>query len=346
MTAGMEDNDTLMVVREAPWHNHPGTIILETAPLDVETALAASRMAWEVETMRLGYIEPLSGSNVVARYLGKQNPFRDDVAPGGSPIMGLVRKDTGELLGTCTPDYSVFQNRQKFDWLDGLLGSDLEFVSAGTIKGGRRVYVLAKVPEYMLIGGDKVEQFIFITGGHDGMTGVDIGICYIRMVCQNTLEIGLTGAQHHIHFKHTGDVKTKAELAGKLMQLSIASARKVRELGDKLAAVQLGETEYVDYIKSVYEPPVFNPGQTHDMKKRAISRYAGRLDLLREIYHGKTKGNSPGTGWAAYNAVVEHQDWYRGYKPASDQMLRSFVDTEVKVRALNNAIDMFLPSVN
>lgn len=345
MTAGMESNDTLMVVREAPWHNHPGTVILEEFPTEVIPALTASRMAWSVKTVPLGYTTVNKGAGFLLGRAKESLAFHVDVAPGGSPIMGIIREDTGELLGTATPDYQCFQNIEKFQFLEGLLGKELEFVSAGTIKGGRRVYVLAKVPNGMMIGGDKVDRYFFITGGHDGQTGVDIGVSYIRMVCQNTLEMGLASAQHHIHFKHIGDMEAKAKLAGDMMLMGMEHAKLVQELGNKLAAVQLGGDEYNDYIKSVYEPPVFTPGQTDDMKKRAITRYAGRLDLLRELYGGRTQGNSPYSLWSAYNSVVEHQDWYRGYKPGSDQMLRSFVDTEVKQKALDKAI-AFLPSVN
>jgi hypothetical protein len=49
---------------------------------------------------------------------------------------------------------------------------------------------------------------------------------------------------------------------------------------------------------------------------------------------GDTTGNSPGTKWTAFNAIVEHLDYGRRYTARKNQVQRSFEDTALKQRAL------------
>jgi hypothetical protein len=48
-----------------------------------------------------------------------------------------------------------------------------------------------------------------------------------------------------------------------------------------------------------------------------------------------TTGNSPGTKWAAFNAIAEHLDLGRRYTARTNQVQRSFEDTALKQRALD-----------
>ena len=48
-----------------------------------------------------------------------------------------------------------------------------------------------------------------------------------------------------------------------------------------------------------------------------------------------TTGNSPGTKWAAFDAVAEHLDYGRRYTSRTNQVQRSFEDTALKHRALD-----------
>jgi hypothetical protein len=45
---------------------------------------------------------------------------------------------------------------------------------------------------------------------------------------------------------------------------------------------------------------------------------------------GDTTGNSPGTKWAAFNAIAEHLDYGRRYRTRSNQVQRSFEGTGLK----------------
>ena len=74
-----------------------------------------------------------------------------------------------------------------------------------------------------------------------------------------------------------------------------------------------------------------------DMGKRARDQRskAEVLDIFRgQGPAGDTSGNSPGTRWAAANAVVEFSDFNRRYTKRTSQIQRSFEDGELKQKGL------------
>jgi hypothetical protein len=66
-----------------------------------------------------------------------------------------LRDGTSEALGIVSDEYEVVDNRDAFRFLDALIGSELHFETAGSLWGGPRVWVLARLPEYIKLGGDQ-----------------------------------------------------------------------------------------------------------------------------------------------------------------------------------------------
>ena len=71
-----------------------------------------------------------------------------------------LKEDTGEVLGIVSDEYEVVDNRDAFRFPDALIGSELHFETAGSLWGGRRVWVLARLPEYIELGGDQSRQVL------------------------------------------------------------------------------------------------------------------------------------------------------------------------------------------
>jgi Domain of unknown function (DUF932) len=71
-----------------------------------------------------------------------------------------LRSDTGALLGIVGRDYEPLDNRDAFRFLDELIGSQLHFETAGSLWGGRRVWVLARLPEWAEVGGDQTGTYV------------------------------------------------------------------------------------------------------------------------------------------------------------------------------------------
>lgn len=50
--------------------------------------------------------------------------------------------------------------REAFAFLDSLIGSELCFETAGSLHGGRRVWALARLPEWVEVGGDQTATYV------------------------------------------------------------------------------------------------------------------------------------------------------------------------------------------
>jgi hypothetical protein len=99
------------------------------------------------------------------------------------------------VLGIVSDEYEVVDHRDAFRFLDALIGSDLHFETAGSLWGGRRVWCLARLPEYIELGGDPSATYLYVANSHDGSMAVTAAATPIRIVCANTLGTALRQAE-------------------------------------------------------------------------------------------------------------------------------------------------------
>jgi phage/plasmid-like protein (TIGR03299 family) len=181
MSAGLTDSDSMFSVRVTPWHGIGA--VLDRPPATVGEAIEASGLGWDV------------AKEAIAIDRGDM-PEADWSIPRCEEIPGYyatVRQDTREVLGIVGERYRIVQNHEAFAFIDQLLGSSINFETAGSLHGGRRVWVLATLPEHVEVGGDPVRPYVLLMNSHDGSTAVIAATTPIRVVCQNTLNWGLAG---------------------------------------------------------------------------------------------------------------------------------------------------------
>lgn len=182
MSANVE---TMMYVRETPWHGL-GTMVQE-APNSAE-ALKLAGLDWEVKPTDI----ILGGDygNVIEGH--KAN----------------VRTSDGAVLGIVTDRYKVVQNAEAFSFTDSLVGGDVRYETAGSLHGGRKVWMLAKLPSETVVG-DEVTPYMCFTNSHDGTGAIQVCMTPIRVVCNNTLNIALNTAKRKWSTKHMGNIEEK-----------------------------------------------------------------------------------------------------------------------------------------
>ena len=118
MSANVE---TMLYVREKPWHGL-GTRVKET-PTSAD-ALVYAGLDWEVVQKDV-YTED---GSLIAGY--KVNTCSTDDA----------------ALGIVNDRYRVVQNADAFQFTNDLLGAGVTYETAGALQGGRKVWMLAKMP--------------------------------------------------------------------------------------------------------------------------------------------------------------------------------------------------------
>lgn len=327
MAHGITDKDSMMSVREMPWHGLG--VVLEKRPKTIEEALVASGLKWPI--IQKEVFMPVKGGSV--KYA------KDGIALGEfSHVPGYklnIRKDTGDVLGVVADGYVPVQNADAFSFLDGIIGSEAHFETAGSIHGGRRVWVLAAIPDFVEVGGDQHGQYIYIANSHDGSMAVTVSVTMVRIVCANTLGAALSRSDkspNTFRIRHTRDVGSRMYEARRIMQLQIDWGKRFKEMGDQLARESLTPQRFGKVLKTLY-PVDETLGKVHR---------ENRLEVRSEIMAifqgngpaGDTTGNAPKTKWAGWNAIAEYADWCRRYTKRTNQMSRSFEDQELKNKAL------------
>ena len=201
--------ENMMYVREKPWHGL-GTRVDE-APTSAD-ALRLAGLDWTVEQKNI----QLCGGSKIQNF--KAN----------------VRSSDGQVLGIVGDRYKVVQNSEAFSFTDDIIGGDVRYETAGSLNGGRKIWLLAKLPETE-IAGDKTEPYMCFSNTHDGSGAVRVCMTPIRVVCNNTLNLALDSAKRAWSVRHTGDLNSKMHEARVCLKMANAYMGALAERADRLA---------------------------------------------------------------------------------------------------------------
>lgn len=241
--------------------------------------------------------------------------------------------DVTEYLGIVGDDYTTVQNEQVAEILDLLVDeSGAHFETAGSLRGGRSVFVTMKLPSTMKVAGvDDLDLYLAATTSHDGTQALRVDATPVRVVCANTQRSALRHSKGFYVFRHTSTVRTQISQAREAVGLmwrhfdafQTAAERMINE------TLSMGEFEKItDQLWPLPDNPTDTARNNHK-KRGATLRY-----LIRDAdtQHGIT-----GTRWAGYQAITEYLDHYT---PAKTPLLRAQRAvtgpvTELKARAFD-----------
>lgn len=208
--------ETLFSVREKCWHGL-GEII-QNAPTS-EDAIRIAKIDWTVE----------------------QKPI---YLADGTQIKGSwanVRSSDGKPLGVVGDRYKIVQNKDAFAFTDALLGEGVKYETAGSLKGGKIIWLLARMPENFEVLGDKVEPYLVFTNTHDGSGAVRVTMTNVRICCNNTLNLALRQAKRVWSARHTGSVTSKLDDARETLQLANNYIKATQETFEELYKIKLND---------------------------------------------------------------------------------------------------------
>jgi phage/plasmid-like protein (TIGR03299 family) len=223
----------------------------------------------------------------------------------------------------------VIQNREAFGFLANLLGSDLAFETAGSLHGGKRVFVTCRLAsiDHVEVGGDQVDLYVNFFNRHDGGGAVQLLTTPIRTVCRNTWDTAVGSAVNTFSIRHVGSPSTRIAEARTALDLSIDYAKQFKRFGDRLAKQKIAERK-INQIASELWPENGTDRQIRNAQAR-------REAVLRLFSDGATVGNAPGTKWCAANALLEQLEWGTRARSREGRFLRHINDQGgLKARAL------------
>lgn len=224
--------ETMFYTRVAPWHGL-GTRV-ESA-VSSEEALQVSGLNWRVE----------------------QRP----ILSGGNPIFGYkanIRDTDKKVLGVVTDRYRVVQNAEAFAFTDALLGEGVKYETAGSLQEGRKIWLLAKLPDKYIIEGEQIDPYLVFSSSHDGSGAIKVAMTPIRVVCQNTLNVALANAKRIWSTIHVGDLAAKMDEAHNTLLLAEKYMGKLGAEVSRLSKIKLSDSkvaEYIDLLLPMDEQP-------------------------------------------------------------------------------------------
>lgn len=313
----------------------------------VNEAAYALKPAWH----GLGHVldhAPNSEEMVKAAHLDwtvSKRPLRTDEGEGSIAIPGqfaTVRDDINRPLGVVGEDYTVVQNAEAFAFLDGLLQDGvMKYEAAGALKGGRLVWVLARMPGFDLIGdGDQVDRYIMFSTSHDGWSSLYAIPTSVRVVCWNTWRaatINMSG------IRHTSGVKTNLKRMEMYLSQFDAAFTLFRDNARLLLNRKLKSSKQVSaYLDRLFPLKDDATESAKTRREDKVVSIAGNLKHATNMLPGMKD-----TWWAMYNAVslyTDHQTKFRGEREEPEERRLVSVTNgpvaDLKNRAFELALEM------
>ena len=304
--------ESMFSVREKPWH-WLGTIVAE-AP-DSSAALELAGLDWTV--------------------------IQKDIATadGGKVIPGFkanVRESDEKVLGIVTDRYKVVQNTEAFAFTDALLGEGVRYETAGSLQGGRRIWLLAKLPQQYIINGDEITPYLVFMNSHDGSGSIKVAMTPIRVVCSNTLNLALSKAKRCWSCNHIGNVEWKMDEARATL---LYAGQYMTELGKdfaRLNQIRLTDAKVMEYIRMLLP----EADDASDQQKRNISKL--REDLQSRYFEAPDLQGMTKSAYRFINAVSDFATHSKPLRERSNYRESLFAKTVDGNPVIDKAYQMIL----
>ncbi len=269
--------ETMFSLREKPWHGLG--VIVQDAPSSKD-ALRVAGLDWRVESSKM-FIEDLRGQMVEI-----------------PNVIANTRSTDKAVLGVVTGRYSVVQNEEAFSFTDALIGEKVRYETAGALDGGRKVWMLAKMPDSTILD-DTFENYLLFTNSHDGKGSVKVIPTKVRVVCQNTLNMAVRGAARSWTTKHMGNMETKLVEAHRTLELATKYDENYVRKAEELSGIKVSMLEFNSLVEHLIPmPEEATPRQQNNI-------VAMRDDLILRYSEAPDLGNHRGTAWGVMNAVSD-----------------------------------------
>lgn len=202
-----------------------------------------------------------------------------------------------KVLGLVSNRYKLVQNSEAFDFTDSLICGDVKYETAGSLLGGKRIFLLARLPEKKILGDD-FDNYICFTNSHDGTGAIQACMTPVRVVCQNTLNLALDKATRKWSTKHIGNIESKMEEARHTLQLADQYMDNLAVVADQMANTKVTESEVATILDELYpvsEDATDRVKRTVNQKKEDFMICMFAPDILK----------FQGTAWGVINAASD-----------------------------------------
>jgi len=289
-------------VGAVPWHGLGFEIDPEST---IEDWREKAGLAWEIKT-----------SPVIYQAKGKLNAMTDRSV--------LMRDDTFGPLSIVSDKYKVVQPKEILEFYRDLTkAAGFKLNTAGSLRGGRKIWALAEIGEEAIIAkDDKITGYLLLATSFDGSLSTTAMFTSVRVVCANTLQFavdeGDKGERPYVKVPH--NMAFNAEAVKLELGLSRPSFALFQDRVVEMAKAKVADDEAMTWIQELV-------GEDHDKKVNAIfSAYKSAP--------GHQLKSANDTVWGLVNAVTYYLDHARDNRAVDIRLDRAWFGDGLKLKGL------------
>lgn len=252
---------------------------------------------------------------------GQSLPVSDKVA--------IVRDDTDQILSVMGDAYGIVQPQQAFDLLDALAGEGkASFCHAGMTKGGRRIFLQAKIGEEWIVGGNPDENhqtYLTAMNSYDGSSGLEFYLGANRMFCLNQVNLIRKRAQQSFKLYHRKGIMGRMQEAARILGLAAEAQESYRHSIERLMEQEVSESYVADFLATI----VPAEEKLVDGVKEIATRAENRRREIEGLFRNGT-GTFGKTRYDLWNGVTEYVDHFQGGRVTQKRLNNADASTDIE----------------
>lgn len=308
-------------VGETPWHGL-GSKLSEGA--SIEKWKKEAGLAWDANSSEVLYRDADA----------KVQKFEDRFV--------IYRSDTGAPLSIVSEFYQPVQPGDVLEFFRDLVGElgGFELHTAGSLKGGKKIWALARANDEIRLGNeDVVGRYLLLATSYDKSMATVVQQTSIRVVCANTLgmayALGERGQETRMSISHMlkfdGDaVKNKLALDKEWSTFT--------KIGKLLARTKVTPAaQRMFFLDTFYPEP---ERESEDFNPARADRTLAEMESYVTDSPGSDLSSARGTAWGLLNAVTYYTDHKVGARSNDTRLDKAWFGSSanLKDRALVQAL--------
>ena len=307
--------ETMAYAGEVPWHGLGEKVSADLTPMQM---MQKAGVDWKVTKVP-----------TVAIYDGEM------IRTGTE---ALIRESDNSILAPSVgQNWEPIQNDEAFNFFNEFcLAGDMEMHTAGSLQGGKIVWVLAKIKEsFDVLGKDQVDNFMLFSNPHIYGKSANVRMTPVRVVCNNTLNMSMNmESVNEVIVNHRRAFNP--DVVKDQMGLAHEKFEQYKDAANFLATKRYTQDNLITFLNNVF--PAANTKRKVVTEQKDLSTTAKRTLEVIDTQPGAEL--FPGTWWNALNAVTYMTDHQLGRSTDARMTSAWFGANQAKkLRAINSAVE-------
>ena len=184
------------------------------------------------------------------------------------------------------------------------------------LRGGKRVWMLLKLPEELRAGpDDPIQPYLLVYNTFDGSSCLRALLTSVRVICQNTLNLALQGGKGEgVTIRHRGELRARVAEARDTLGLVRRRLENFQRQIEVFRSVPVHQGRLKRYFEQLLPvSPQEASDRERDNRRKALQMLAANFENQSNTLKGMR-----GTLWAALNAATEFADHQRRFRGSGD----------------------------